>query len=76
MNHIRLQVPADTLWAKSTTGLDVFSLEITAVEKALINMLKTNMNLINPYLEFCPEVIMSLEIGLVSIKQCFKALRM
>lgn len=52
-----------------TADLDVSSLEETAVWDALINKLKANMNLTNPYLEPSPQVSMSLQIGLVSVKQ-------
>ena len=59
-----------------TAGLDVFSLEIKAAGEAPINKLKANANLINRYLESSPQVSMSLEIGLVSVKQYFRALGM
>lgn len=56
-----------------TAGLDVFSLEITPAEEALINKLKANANLIMLYLESSPQVSISLERGLLSVKQCIKA---
>lgn len=59
-----------------TAGLDVFSLEITAVGEAPINKLEAKADLINPYLESSPQVSMLLEIGLVSVKQYFSALGM
>lgn len=62
--------------SEPTAGLDVFSLEITVAGKAPINKLEANANLINPYLESSPQASMLLEIALVSVKQCFKALRM
>lgn len=51
-----------------TAGLDVFSLEVTPAEEALINKLKTNANIINAYLESSSQVSISLERGLLSIK--------
>lgn len=59
--------------AEHTAGLDVFSLEITPAEEALINKLKANANLINAYLESSPQVSISLERGLLSVKECIKA---
>lgn len=56
-----------------TAGLDVFSLEITPAEEALINKLKANANPIKAYLESSPQVSISLERGLLSAKHCIKA---
>jgi len=72
-------VPANSLGKEHdehTAGLDVFSLGITAAEEAPINKLKANVNLINPYLESSPRVCILLEIGLLAVKQYFKALGM
>lgn len=56
-----------------TAGLDVFSLERTPAEEALIIKLKANPNLINAFLKPSPQVSISLGRGLLSVKQCIEA---